>query len=260
MDRSKTSQYIIRWNRSRIYWWSGPWNEEKKIFSSLPEMTLNYIYNFSYVTNDKESYFTYTVKNNSIVSRLVMNQSGQVQQLTWLDSWFLFWSQPKSHCVVYSLCGPFGSCSKNELPYCSCFKGLSEASPNSWALEDRSGGCVRNASLQCGDKDWFYAMNHVKVPDNAQSLLSALLEVCKSVSLPAWATAHALLSHMALVVVPSDMEVCSICNICHTRTTTRATAAPYSSALQPLSCHRCPTRRKEVSQWLLVLHRWQPEL
>lgn len=38
-----SNQYIILWNRSERYWSSGPWDEDQKNFSSVPEMRLNYI-------------------------------------------------------------------------------------------------------------------------------------------------------------------------------------------------------------------------
>ena len=40
-----TSSYVIVYNKSQLYWTSGPW--DGKIFSWVPEMRANYIYNFS---------------------------------------------------------------------------------------------------------------------------------------------------------------------------------------------------------------------
>lgn len=92
-----SNQYVILWNRSEQYWRSGPWDDNAKIFTLVPEMTLNYIYNFSYVSNENESYFTYNVKDSTYTSRFIMDVSGQVKQMNWLptNSWFLFWSQPR---------------------------------------------------------------------------------------------------------------------------------------------------------------------
>ncbi|KAH8480033.1 hypothetical protein H0E87_030308 [Populus deltoides] len=102
------SQYLIFWKRSIQYWTSGEWNGQ--IFSLVPEMRLNYIYNFSYVSNDNESYFTYSMYNSTVISRFVMDDGGQIQQQTWsasTNAWFLFWSQPKTQCEVYAYCGAF---------------------------------------------------------------------------------------------------------------------------------------------------------
>lgn len=145
------SQYIIKWNRSIQYWTSGAWNG--KIFSLVPEMRLNYIYNFSYVDNKNESYFTYNLYDNTIISRFIMDYSGQVKQLTWLENtkqWNLFWSQPRQQCEVYAFCGAYGAC-QNSLPFCNCLPGFQERNESDWSLSDYSGGCGRQLNLNCGN-------------------------------------------------------------------------------------------------------------
>ncbi|KVI04165.1 G-type lectin S-receptor-like serine/threonine-protein kinase At2g19130 isoform X1 [Cynara cardunculus var. scolymus] len=147
----KGKQYIIRWNRSTPYWTSGTWNGH--IFSLVPEMRANYIYNFSYVENQNESYFTYSLYDNETISRFIMDISGQIKQLTWLEpsqQWNLFWSQPREQCEVYDYCGAFGSCRQSGLPFCNCLTGFNPRSPSNWSLTDFSGGCVRKTELQCG--------------------------------------------------------------------------------------------------------------
>ncbi|KAL7611382.1 G-type lectin S-receptor-like serine/threonine-protein kinase At2g19130 [Lactuca sativa] len=119
------NEYVIKWNGSQQYWRSGAWNG--KIFDLIPEMRLDYIYNFSYHTNENESYFTYSVRNPSIMTRSIMDVSGQIQQLTWLEAtkeWNLFWSQPRTQCEVYALCGAFGICRQSGLPFCNCLTGF----------------------------------------------------------------------------------------------------------------------------------------
>ncbi|PQM41386.1 G-type lectin S-receptor-like serine/threonine-protein kinase [Prunus yedoensis var. nudiflora] len=56
LDPNGSNAYLIFWNRSRQYWSSGAWDANSRIFSGVPEMRLNYIYNFSYVTNKNESF------------------------------------------------------------------------------------------------------------------------------------------------------------------------------------------------------------
>ncbi|KAJ9549546.1 hypothetical protein OSB04_022089 [Centaurea solstitialis] len=143
--------YISKWNNSISYWSSGSWNG--KIFSLVPEMRLNYIYNFSFFSNENESYFTYSVYDSSIISRFIMDTSGQVQQQTWLEAekqWNIFWSQPKTQCQVYAICGSFGICSESGLPFCNCLTGFKPRSENDWNQSDFSGGCVSKTDLQCG--------------------------------------------------------------------------------------------------------------
>ena len=97
-----SNSYLILWNKSEQYWTSGPWNGQSQTFSLVPEMRLNYIFNFSFVSNENESYFTYSMYNSSIFSRLVMSISGQIQQLSWLHdkSCNKRWEKPCRWCVA----------------------------------------------------------------------------------------------------------------------------------------------------------------
>lgn len=187
IDPNGSSQYYILWNRTRRYWTSGVWNGQT--FSLIPEMTAHYLYNFSYVSNEKENYFTYTVMNSSLVSRFVMDVSGQIQQLTWSESsqeWILLWSRPSDRCEAYSLCGEFGFCSQTTLPFCRCLQGFTPRSPIDWNLSDWSAGCSRQTPLQCekngsgnGKGDVFLMMRVVNFPDNPQTLAAGSVEDCE---------------------------------------------------------------------------------
>ncbi|KAL0354162.1 UNVERIFIED_CONTAM: G-type lectin S-receptor-like serine/threonine-protein kinase [Sesamum angustifolium] len=183
-------QYIIRWNRSEQYWTSGAWNGH--IFSLVPEMRLNYIYNFSYMENDNESYFTYSLYNPSIISRFIMDVSGQIKQLSWDNSdWNLFWSQPRQQCEVYAYCGAFGTCNQNSLPFCDCLPGFKHKSESDWNLRDYSGGCVRETNLQCGNnstnsngrRDKFFVRPYMILPDNFQLMTVGSAGECESACL-----------------------------------------------------------------------------
>ena len=175
------SRYLIFWNRSKDYWSSGSWNG--LIFSLVPEMRSNYIYNFSYINDTKESYFTYSLYNETLISRFVMAAGGQIQQQSWLEStqqWFLFWSQPKTQCEVYAYCGAFGSCNGNSQPFCNCLRGFNPKKGDDWKSEVFSGGCKRVSTLQCGNssvvngkRDRFFSSNNIKLPANPQPVLAA---------------------------------------------------------------------------------------
>ncbi|KAF8409393.1 hypothetical protein HHK36_005468 [Tetracentron sinense] len=187
LDPNGTSQYFILWNGSENYWTSGVWNGH--IFSLVPEMRINYIYNFSYITNENENYFTYSVYDNSILSRFIMDLSGQVKQLSWLENaheWNLFWAQPRQQCEVHALCGAFGRCNEKALPFCECMQGFGERSSKEWNLSDWSGGCVRKTPLQCGnitlvngEKDGFLLSPKMRLPVNPQSLAVGRSEECE---------------------------------------------------------------------------------
>ncbi|KAG8386956.1 hypothetical protein BUALT_Bualt03G0202600 [Buddleja alternifolia] len=181
-------QYIIRWNRTEQYWTSGSWNDH--IFSLVPEMRLNYIYNFSYVDNVNESYFTYSLYNPSTISRFIMDVSGQVKMLSWDNrDWTLFWSQPRQQCEVYAYCGAFGTCGQTSMPFCNCLPGFRNKSDSDWSLGDFSGGCVRELDLQCesnrtnGRRDKFFARPNMGLPEHPQPLMVGSASECESACL-----------------------------------------------------------------------------
>ncbi|XP_047940673.1 G-type lectin S-receptor-like serine/threonine-protein kinase At2g19130 [Salvia hispanica] len=177
------SQYLIKWNRSVEYWTSGPWNGH--IFSKVPEMRLTSYFDFSYENNTNESYFTYSMHNPAVISRFIMDVSGQIKQQTILDEndWNLFWTQPREQCQVHDYCGAFGSC-QNVLPSCSCLPGFRIRNLSDWDLKDYSGGCVRDVSLQCngsnGRGDSFWPVTNVGLPVNEDLLTVGSVGECES--------------------------------------------------------------------------------
>ncbi|CAN7025781.1 unnamed protein product [Brassica oleracea var. botrytis] len=171
LELDESTAYKILWNGSKEYWSSGPWNNQSNIFDSVPEMRLNYIYNFSFFSNETESYFTYSLYNHANVSRFAMDVSGQIKQFTWLNNnnqWNLFWSQPRQQCQVYAYCGSFGICNDKSQPFCQCPQGFRPVSQKDWDLKDYSAGCVRNTELQCsrGEINEFLPLTNVKLPDH----------------------------------------------------------------------------------------------
>ncbi|CAI8616049.1 unnamed protein product [Vicia faba] len=193
LDPNGTNSYLILWNKTQQYWTSGSWNGQ--IFSLVPEMRSNYIYNFNFENNANESYFTYSLYSNSIISRFVMDVSGQIKQLTWLEStqqWNLFWSQPRGQCQVYAFCGAFGSCNEISKPSCNCLNGYEPKSQSDWDLGDYSKGCVKTNKFQCevspnpsnGAKDRFLTKSNLALPEQAQPVVEAgLSEQCESTCL-----------------------------------------------------------------------------
>ncbi|KAL2331773.1 hypothetical protein Fmac_019354 [Flemingia macrophylla] len=208
LDPKGTTSYLILWNKSEEYWRSGPWDGH--IFSLVPEMRLNYIYNFSFVSNENESYFTYSMYNSSIIPRFVMDVSGQIKQLSWLENalqWNLFWSQPRQQCEVYAFCGAFERCTENSMPYCSCLTGFEPKSLPDWNLEDHSSGCERKKTLQCEnsnpskeDKDRFLAIPNMALPKHAESVGVGNAGECESTCLRNCScTAYAYVSNVCSI-------------------------------------------------------------
>ncbi|KAJ6414097.1 hypothetical protein OIU84_006836 [Salix udensis] len=164
----------MEWNRSHRYWSSGDWNGQ--IFSLVPEMRLNYVYNYSYVSNENERYFTYSLYNTSIISRFVIGVHGRTQQLLSVKGpwgWFPLWAQPNDKAGVYGLCGGFGVYGvlhENSSSYCECLKGFKPLVQDDW-----SSGCVRKSPLQCqkeksiGKEDGFLKMSNLTLPANSKT-------------------------------------------------------------------------------------------
>ncbi|MBA0717975.1 hypothetical protein Golax_005746 [Gossypium laxum] len=193
LDPNGTNQSFILWNRSEQYWTSGAWDPQRRIFSFVPEMRLNEIYNYSYVSNENESYFTYSLYDPSTISRFVMDVSGQIKKLSWLESsqqWSLIWSEPRQQCEVYAFCGAFGSCNEKALPFCNCLTGFEPKSESDWNLSDFSKGCKRKTQLQCedptlahGKSDKFLEMPNIKLLQHEQSMTVGSISECESTCL-----------------------------------------------------------------------------
>ncbi|KAJ6397415.1 hypothetical protein OIU77_018433 [Salix suchowensis] len=170
VDTNGSGQIFMEWNRSHRYWSSGDWNGQ--IFSLIPEMKWNYVYKYSYVSNENESYFTYSLNNSSYLSRYMIGIHGQLQQLLWMEGpwrWLPFWSEPKEQAGVYGLCGVFGVFHVSS-SYCECLKGFKPLVQNDW-----SSGCVRKSPLQCqnmssvGKEDGFLKMSNLTLPANSKT-------------------------------------------------------------------------------------------
>ncbi|XP_062177076.1 G-type lectin S-receptor-like serine/threonine-protein kinase At2g19130 [Alnus glutinosa] len=182
-----SSRFMLEWNRSQMYWSTGVWDEKKKSFSLALDMFMNYI-NPRFVSNENESYLTYSIKSSSSSSRIrfVIKSSGQLQQLAWSERswvWTLFWSRPENAFDVYGLCGAFGVNYENISNPCVCLNGFKPFSIGETYLSDWSGGCVRKSPLQCMNntyanvkKDWFMKIQNLSFPVNskAHSAVSAM--------------------------------------------------------------------------------------
>ncbi|XP_057997513.1 LOW QUALITY PROTEIN: G-type lectin S-receptor-like serine/threonine-protein kinase RKS1 [Hevea brasiliensis] len=172
--------------KGSVRWWrGGPWTGER--WSGVPEMTRNYIFNVSFVNNKGEVSIAYGLTNPSLVSRMMFNESGNVQRATWNQRdhrWIGFWSAPKEQCDNYGECGANSNCD----PYdsdsfiCKCLPGFEPKSPRDWYLRDGSGGCIRKAGVStCQSGEGFVKMERVRVPDTtkAQADMNLSLKVCE---------------------------------------------------------------------------------
>ncbi|CAK8577842.1 unnamed protein product [Lathyrus sativus] len=177
---------IFLWNKNRRMYRSGPWNGKR--FSGVPEMQpVTDSIQFSFVENEHEVYYTFTIGKQSLFSRLGVTPSGELQRQTFINSrnfWSKFWYAPKDQCDNYKECGPFGVCDTNGSPVCSCIKGFRPKNRQAWNLRDGSDGCLRNNELDC-ESDRFLHMVNVKLPETNRVFVNRSMgilecgELCK---------------------------------------------------------------------------------
>ena len=188
LDPKGINQLLIRRKPDSLYWTSGPWDGQ--LFSFVPEMKFNSIYKVSFISNQEETYFKYNLYDTSISMMFVMDVSGQIKQLAWLEKWNLIWAQPKTKCEVYAFCGAFARCNPSSLPFCSCIQGFKPRSSRNWELGNYSAGCARKSPLQCenhnqttGGPDEFVMLSNVQLPVDPVNFASGSVEECKSACL-----------------------------------------------------------------------------
>jgi hypothetical protein len=161
-------------------WRGGPWTGQR--WTGIPEMNIqHFIFNVSYVDNQDEVTYVYTLTDPRIFTRLVMNEPGVASRSTWHESrWVMFWYTPKELCDTYGECGPNGYCD----PYnptkfqCTCLPGFEPNSTSEWYLRDGSGGCGRSQGVSaCHSGEGFVKLRHVKLPDTSHARVDMSLSL-----------------------------------------------------------------------------------
>ncbi|KAI3734763.1 hypothetical protein L6452_14241 [Arctium lappa] len=159
----------------------GHWNGVG--FHGFPIENPNPIYSVEFVINEKEIYYRYKQKS-SVVPRIHVSSEGIALQLNWIErtqEWAVFGNIVVDSCGRYARCGPYGTCSINMYPPCSCLEGFEPRLPEEWNAADWSGGCQRKQPLQCGSEDGFWKVSGIKFPDTRYSRynVSMTLEECE---------------------------------------------------------------------------------
>ncbi|KAM3696571.1 hypothetical protein ACB098_06G050100 [Castanea mollissima] len=173
---------VIRKGTSKFYR-TGPWNGLQ--FSGSPDLKPNPIYDYFFVSNEYEVYYTYNLKNKSVISRIVLNQTSNTRErYIWIEAsqvWHRYTSVPRDYCDYYGLCGSNGNCIISGSPVCQCLQGFKPKLPEKWSLMDWSQGCVRNKPLSC-HKDGFLKFVDLKWPDTTYSWVnqSMSLNECRA--------------------------------------------------------------------------------
>ncbi|PON49898.1 Phosphorylase kinase, gamma catalytic subunit [Parasponia andersonii] len=177
-------EVIMRKGSAKFYR-AGAWNGVS--FSGAPELRPNPIFDYTFVENDDEVYYTYNIKNKSLITRIVLNQTARLRQrLVWMETgriWRPYNTIPRDQCDAYGLCGANGNCVMTETPICQCLKGFKPKSQEKWNTMDWSDGCVRSIPLSCHEKekDGFVKFSDLKLPDAQHSWVnkSMNLEECR---------------------------------------------------------------------------------
>ncbi|CAL5408589.1 unnamed protein product [Camellia sinensis] len=158
-------------------WRTGLWNGVR--WSGVPTMTPKFIFNVHYVDNQNEVSMSYLINDTSIFSRMVVNESGTIDRLTWHtdhQQWIGFWSVPGDQCDYYSHCGANGNCdsSVNAGEFeCMCLPGFEPKLARDWYLRDGSSGCKRKRrGGTCQNEEGFIKMIRAKLPDTSTALVN----------------------------------------------------------------------------------------
>ena len=157
---------------------SGPWNGIE--FSGIPEVQgLNYMA-YNYTENSEEITYTFHMTNQSIYSRLTINDF-TLNRFTWIppsSAWSTFWTIPMDGCDYLFFCGSYAYCHINTSPNCNCIKGFVPKNRERWDLRDGSQGCVRTTRLSCSG-DGFLRLNNMNLPDTKTASVDRTIDVKK---------------------------------------------------------------------------------
>ncbi|XP_021598400.1 G-type lectin S-receptor-like serine/threonine-protein kinase At4g27290 isoform X3 [Manihot esculenta] len=169
----------VMWKGTEKYYRSGPWNGIA--FSGGIALRPNPVFGFNFVSTEEEIYYKFNLNNESLLTRIVMNQTTyNRERYTWNDvnrSWSLYDIVPRDRCDSYGLCGAYGNCIVSELPVCQCLKGFKPRSLETWNLKDWSQGCMRNKPLNCETGDGFLKFSGLKLPDTTHSWVNKTMNL-----------------------------------------------------------------------------------
>ncbi|XP_060674538.1 G-type lectin S-receptor-like serine/threonine-protein kinase B120 [Ziziphus jujuba] len=88
IDPNNTDQLSV-WQRGSLYWHSGKWNGQN--FSYFPDIDASY--KFRYISNENESYYTYSVPAN-YNSWIELNSSGEIHMFLGGNYGWSLWNLP----------------------------------------------------------------------------------------------------------------------------------------------------------------------
>ncbi|KAJ0547229.1 putative protein kinase RLK-Pelle-DLSV family [Helianthus annuus] len=92
-----------------------------------------------------------------------------------IDQENIIWQSnpPYDVCVRSGICGPYGTCSSNKSPVCSCLRGFEPRQPEEWKIANWSSGCERREPLDCSSEEGFVKISDMKLLDTRGSWYNA---------------------------------------------------------------------------------------
>ncbi|KAJ8470228.1 hypothetical protein OPV22_024571 [Ensete ventricosum] len=141
----------------------------------------------TFVVDATQVVYVFHMINASIVSRVVMNYSGTVRRLVWVDNskiWNSLWYAPGDRCDTIFPCGPNAVCDTSKSPLCSCPQGFQPKNPTNWGFRDGSDECLRKTEVDCRNgTDGFALVSGAKLPDTSNSTVEwggTTLDQCRT--------------------------------------------------------------------------------
>ncbi|XP_022716023.1 G-type lectin S-receptor-like serine/threonine-protein kinase At4g27290 isoform X2 [Durio zibethinus] len=172
LDHQGLPQLFLR-KGTKIVYRSGPWDGVR--FTGDRKFDENVVFNPIFVDNNEFSYYSFKNIDNNTVSRLVLNQSGMIEHLSWNQrrgEWVVIMTLQNTRCEEYALCGPNAFCNMNRESICYCPSGFTPRVPQDWNVLDWSGGCVARTSWNCSSATKFRKFTGLKLPDNSEFLVN----------------------------------------------------------------------------------------
>ncbi|PNX81228.1 G-type lectin S-receptor-like serine/threonine-protein kinase, partial [Trifolium pratense] len=178
---------FFMYNNDLPWWRGGPWIGS--ILAGVPSVKRERAtFNVSFVEDDNNVALTYNIFYKSVITRIVVQESGFFQTLTWdnqKNQWNQFFSEPVNQCDSYGICGSNSNCDPLNFKdfKCTCLPGFEPKFPLDWYDSgDGSGGCVRKKGASvCGNGEGFIKVVSLKVPDTSVAVAKGglSLEECK---------------------------------------------------------------------------------
>ncbi|KAK2978988.1 hypothetical protein RJ640_017552 [Escallonia rubra] len=129
----------------------------------------NRYFNPKFVSNSEEVYYEFDLFNE--ITKLWLTYSGALQRAKWNSKsleWEALYTHPGVPCDYYGQCGKNAICTLNNAQICTCLAGYRPKSSQDWNMLFWSGGCLREAPLNCTKGEGFMKFKGVKIPDLLQ--------------------------------------------------------------------------------------------